>query len=220
MTDLFLEGDPVEVLASRYIVELLRYTLELQERFEASTGPAPGSPLDRDARLCPELKVHQYASAQLAASFGSFFALYRVLGIREEDQSQTMTAPLHGGYDLIRNGLEAAAHCLWMLEPNNSRRRVIRRLGLQWDEWGQAEKFSAQVPGGNKQIFTSKKLNVVKFADQAGVQDFADVADPNRMRAKTGYGNPLPQISWRRLKDGTLRHSPITTEATGGRFRG
>lgn len=190
MTTLLPEDEPSEVLASRYIVELLRYTLELQEKVEAFSGPPPNSPLDRDARLCPELKVHQYASAQLSASLGSFFALYRVLGIREEDESQTMTAHLHGGYDLIRNGLEAAAHCLWMLEPNNSRRRVLRRLGLQWDEWVKAEQFAAQVPGGQKRDFLQKKLNLVSFANRAGITDFADTTNPEKMKTKKGYGKP------------------------------
>ena len=112
------------------VPEWLTLTSSLQPRL------VPGSDLAYDDGRAHPYEVSYAAWAAMLAAVSHLACLRDSLFRWTGPDRVNAKIHTHGPFSLVRGALENASRVVWMLEPNDSDERLLRRLELEWKESG------------------------------------------------------------------------------------
>lgn len=142
---------------------------------------APGSDLEADDNIAHPCDVSP-------AAWAAIFAAVSHLGcLRDSLFHQTgpgaFAAPIHthGQLTLVRGALENASMAVWLLQPDLSADRILRRVQLDWCELDQLDKVRVEMHSPGRKTMAQHKQDLTKLLLKAG-------ADPAKLKKRPGYG--------------------------------
>lgn len=200
------ETDPREAEAMRRIWSLIRSAEELAPVIDEHRHPAVGSAYQADTALCEEYPTSSSVHHLLMAAQGNLAGLRRALAVVETDSSIDMTMDLYGVYELVRGSLETGAWALWLMSPQNPRRRTRRNLVMLREEHKNRVKIlqaldrpAMQVEDYRRQIM--HRLDA--YAERAGIDPW-----PVKGSAPEDILADAPAQSTRALRYVSALHEP------------
>ena len=192
-------NDEDEQKAVQYILHFFKHFEEWEETLEKYKVAHEGSRLSADDAKSPHYPVSQYAYAQLKVAFGSMESLKQML-VTETDSTAHVSSGPFGPYPLVRNAMDCAALALWLVQPENGKARLKRRILAQLSEIHNAAQFRKETGLPSKLWAASYLARICEVADQAGVDvgkiEKAKMPTTTQLLTDVEWQNPNPSFSW------------------------
>lgn len=192
--------EPSEIEASHNILTYFKEFDGWQETLSSYALSQANSAFAIDDPKMPTFPVSQYAYSQIMGAFGVLEALKSMM-IKEDGETPQITAGPYGIYTLVRNAIDSAALALWLLEPENSKLRVKRRLKAQMDEISNTAKFRDEAGIPSREWAKEYRLRMQQVAEQAevGAGEISKWRLPSMTRILNDIerrSEPEPGLSW------------------------
>lgn len=128
-------------------------------------------------------------------AYGHITVLAKVLGLKPGDEISELDAPPYGCFELIRTAMECAAHASWVITPDDTRKRLERRLFSEADEIENVEKYLKASKSENMQQIENKKSRLKQYSRRLD-DDFIPwkATDDGREVSKIGIVNLISQV--------------------------
>jgi hypothetical protein len=160
----------------------LGQALEIVPGWVTLTGSPPpqlvaGSNLAYDDRRAHPYQVSHAVWAAMSAGVSHLAALRDSLFHATGPDRVEAKIHTHGQFSLVRGALENASRAIWMLEPNDADKRLLRRLRLEWaesSEQAQVRELMGTPPGKSKDDQLKTLTDLLPPA----------TADPDQINAK------------------------------------
>lgn len=202
------EVDPTEVRFSQWIVGMLEASRTHADFLDNEIAIQHGSGFAVDNTRLSSFRVPDYASTQLSAALGCIEALEMMITRENSDSLEVRISP-YGQYALLRNALDAAVTCLWMLDPVSSTGRLKRRLLLEVDETRNAAALKASQGHPANDWKSKKRARIRELTRQAGIEGWnplkVDLASTTKMleSIERHHEDPvMPWLAWWQLASG------------------
>lgn len=202
------EVDPTEVRFSQWIVGMLEASRTYADFLNEKASIEPRSGFEADNTRLSSFRVPDYASTQITAALGCIEALEMMI-IRENSANVEVRISPYGQYALLRNAIDAAATCLWMLDPASNTGRLKRRLLLEVDETRNAASLRTSLGQPVKDWKTKKRARIRELADEAGLEGWnplkanLDTTTSMLESIERHHADPvMPWLAWWQLASG------------------
>lgn len=141
--------------------------------------PRAGSDLAADDASVHPYEVSHAAWAAITAAVSHLGCLRDSLFIETSRDAFQARIHTHGQFMLVRGGLETASHAVWLLESDDRKVRLLRRLQGDYAETRQVDEVKRVMglPTGTK---ASRFADLSPLAQQAGI-------DPNEIKKTPDY---------------------------------
>ncbi|MDR7161797.1 hypothetical protein [Arthrobacter sp. BE255] len=138
------------------ILQLLDNHAHLSHGINHNMKVRPGSSLMGDDNISPALPLSYYLRYLLTAAADNFSAI-RSMSIASENDSHINLA-LHpfAPYTLVRNVIECASTCYWVLMPTSRPKRIHRHAMLELDDAKKSLSAVTQYGGSGEKTYTRR----------------------------------------------------------------
>ncbi|KSU64774.1 hypothetical protein AS038_15650 [Arthrobacter sp. NIO-1057] len=202
---------------------MLEASRSYSQFLDNETAIQHGSGFETDNFRLPSFRVPDYASTQINVALGCIEALEMMI-TRENDVSVEVRISPYGQFALIRNALDAAVTCLWMLDPVSNTGRLKRRLLLEVDETYKAAAMKASQGQPVAEWKKQKRARIREVANQAGLTAWnplkADLDTTSKMlrSIERHHVDPvMPWLAWWQLASGHAHGKSWATLASHDR---
>lgn len=143
------------------ILDLLNQHAHLSHSINHKMEVHPGSSLMGDDKTSPALPLSYYLRYLLTAAADNFSGVRSML-IASEDGSHINLA-LHpfAPYTLVRNVLECAGTCYWILSPSSRPERIYRHAMMELDDAKKSRSAVAQYGGSGEKTYV-RRVELIK----------------------------------------------------------
>ncbi|GAA1866196.1 hypothetical protein GCM10009715_11760 [Paeniglutamicibacter psychrophenolicus] len=198
-----IEADsPSEQTAAEAILGAFQSFQNWEETIEKYQTPARTSRFADDNALNRHFPVNQLAYEQLMVAFGSLQSLEQMI-VNEKGATIQIVAHPYGPYALVRNAIDAAAQALWLIEPENSKLRIRRRIEAQLKDIHLSKQFKTEIDEPSKKTerwikgYTERMKEV---AEESGLDtsSFKDWKQPTMtmMLGKLQHWDQIASLTW------------------------
>lgn len=158
---LLLPSSPDEYEWAQRILALLDQHTQLSHSINHQMEVRPGSSLMGDDKTSPALPLSYYLRYLLTAAADNFSAI-RSMMIASENASHIDLA-LHpfAPYTLVRNVIECAGTCYWIISPSSRPKRIHRHAMMELDDAKKSRSAVTQYGGSGEETYI-RRVELIK----------------------------------------------------------
>ena len=129
----------------------------------------PGSELHQDDALLHPFPLSAAAQTALSVAQEHWRVLLASLAGERSEGQQVVELHINGQYSLVRGALENATRAIWLLGPDDSQTRIVRRLKLKNQEFRKAVNLRREEGQPNAGRWEERRTTLAAIAHRAQV---------------------------------------------------